>query len=138
MKRRCLLLVAVLAGCGGLWCVSAETRVPDAPVPNARPQLMRAKLIHCQKVLEALTVEDYPAMAKHARQLKLLSQDASWEVFRGIEYEQQSVVFRRTTDALSASAEARNLDGATLAYVQLTMSCVNCHKYVRSQKATPP
>jgi hypothetical protein len=33
-------------------------------------------------------------------------------------------------------AKDKNLDGAALAYVQLTMSCVNCHKYVREIRMT--
>ena len=34
-------------------------------------------------------------------------------------------------DRIESIAKAKNIDGATLAYVQLTVNCVNCHKYVR-------
>ena len=32
---------------------------------------------------------------------------------------------------LSGAEISKLIDGATLAYVQLTMSCVNCHKFTR-------
>ena len=35
---------------------------------------------------------------------------------------------------MQAKAKAKNLDGATLAYVRLTMNCIECHKYVRDHK----
>ena len=44
---------------------------------------------------------------------------------------EHSVEFRRTADAITAAAKKKNLDGAALAYVDMTMKCVNCHKYVR-------
>jgi hypothetical protein len=35
---------------------------------------------------------------------------------------------------LIRQADKENLDGAALAYVQLTLSCVNCHKVVRDSR----
>jgi cytochrome c556 len=52
-------------------------------------------------------------------------------VFQTPEYRQHSLEFQQICRKLQTSAEARNVDGAALAYVQLTMSCVNCHKYTR-------
>jgi hypothetical protein len=60
------------------------------------------------------------------------------------EYLQQSQDFRRTADAVTEAAKKKNLDGTALAYVELTMKCINCHKYVRgvrmadAKPATPP
>ena len=39
--------------------------------------------------------------------------------------------FQRYADDLARNAKEHNIDGATLAYVKLTMNCVQCHKYVR-------
>ena len=39
--------------------------------------------------------------------------------------------FQRLADEMALKAKEKNLDGATLAYLRLTMNCVNCHKYVR-------
>ena len=78
--------------------------------------------------------EDYGAIAKHSQEMSLLSHAAQWQVLQTVEYVRHSAEFRRTTDALTQAGKAKNLDGATLAYFQVTLSCVNCHKYVRSTR----
>jgi hypothetical protein len=41
--------------------------------------------------------------------------------------------FGSANGALVRAAEDKNLDGATLAYTQLAISCVQCHKIVRGK-----
>jgi hypothetical protein len=125
MKRTtALVLAAVLAA--ALWSAGGAQEQP-AKVSD----FMKLKLNHAQKSLEAITIEDYAAMAKHAQALSLLSREATWRVLQTEEYVQHSTEFRRTADALGAAAKKKNVDAAALAYVDLTMKCVNCHKYVR-------
>jgi hypothetical protein len=100
----------------------------ESPAPK---MFMREKLNHSQKLLEALVLEDFKGMAKESQALSLLSLAASWQVLQTPEYAQQSLEFRRAADAVHNAAEKNNLDGAALAYVEVTMKCVNCHKYVR-------
>jgi len=66
--------------------------------------------------------------------LTALSDAAEFKVFQTPDYRTYSAEFRRTADLLAKMAEAKNLDGCALNYVQLTMNCVNCHKYVRSTR----
>jgi hypothetical protein len=47
-------------------------------------------------------------------------------------------LFQTANRELIRAAENENLDGATLAYLQLTLSCVNCHKVVRDLTRLPP
>jgi len=124
MKRLVLLTLSVLMVAG--WAELAHTQRTD----NVK-EFMRAKLTHSQKVLEGLTTEDFDAVAKHSQEMSLLSQAASWQVLQTPEYMQRSTEFRRSTDTLTEAAKNKNLDGATLAYVDVTMKCVECHKYVR-------
>ena len=95
---------------------------------------MRTKLAHSQKVLEGLATEDFQTIASNSNQLKLISLDANWQVLQTEEYIRQSKEFRRAADRLTEAADKKNLDGAVLAYFQLTQSCVSCHKYVRDQR----
>jgi hypothetical protein len=95
---------------------------------------MRAKLEHSQKVVEGLTTENYAMIAKHASQMEVLSQEAAWQVLQTPEYRQQSLEFRRAAQSLREAADKKNLDGAALAYVDVTMKCVRCHQNVRSVK----
>lgn len=93
---------------------------------------MRAKLGHSQNALEGLTTENYELIAKSAGQMEVLSQEAEWQVLETVEYRQQSLEFRRAAQALKKAADDKSINGAALAYVDLTMKCVKCHKYVRN------
>jgi cytochrome c556 len=99
--------------------------------PNKVRDFMRAKLTHSQKVLEGLTTDDFDMIAKNAQAMSLLSQATNWQVLQTPEYLEQSREFRRAADAVTEAAKKKNLDGAALAYVEMTMKCINCHKYVR-------
>ena len=89
---------------------------------------------HSQRVLEGLTTGNHELVAKHAQQISLLSQAEMWQVLQTPEYFERSLEFRRATDAITEAAKNKNLDGATLAYVDMTVKCVSCHKYVRQVK----
>ena len=108
------------------------------PVASGQPPqadrvaaFMRAKLAHSQNVLEGLAVEDFGLIARGAHDLSLASQDSNWQVLQTEDYVRQSAEFRRSCDALKKAAQEKNLDGATLAWVEVTLKCVQCHKYVR-------
>lgn len=127
MMKRILLAVGGLTLMACVWVQQAET----APPVNNVGDFMRQKLVHSQKILEGLTVDDLEMVAKNSQALSLLSQAASWQVLQTPEYQDRSAEFRRAVDALTEAARKKNLDGAALAYVDVTMKCVSCHKYVR-------
>jgi hypothetical protein len=96
--------------------------------------LMQRKLQHSQKVLEGIAVNDFDVIARNAEELIQISKLGEWKVLRTPQYELHSNDFRRTAETLVQTAKAKNLDGAALAYVDLTMSCVKCHKHVREAR----
>jgi cytochrome c556 len=100
---------------------------------RANKEFMRDKLELSQKVLEGLALEDFNLIAAKSQKLSAMSQAASWQVFDNPDYAQQSVDFRKNVDALTRAAERKNIDAATLAYMKMTMSCVDCHKLVRGK-----
>ncbi len=83
-----------------------------------------------------MTVNDFDLIAKNAAELRRLSEAAQWKVSPNIRYVQYSNEFQRLTEELETDARAENIDGATLNYVNLTLNCVNCHKFVRGLKIT--
>lgn len=93
---------------------------------------MRAKLKHSQRVLEGLVMEDFDEVAKGAQEMSLLSLAASWQVLQTPEYLDYSRKFRTAADTLSEKARKKDLTGATAAFNQVTVRCVECHKYVRA------
>lgn len=126
-----------LAAGGGLAVVAvlaAMATVPAADGPGEPDQVavfMRAKLGHSQNVLEGLAVEDFDLIDRGGHDLALASQASSWQVLQTEDYARQSAEFRRSCDSLRTAAKAKNLDGAALAWMEVTMKCVQCHKYVR-------
>ena len=66
--------------------------------------------------------------------MNALSQMEKW-VRSGLpDYRDQLHIFQNSNKQLIRMAEKNNLDGAALAYVQMTLSCVNCHKVMRGQQ----
>lgn len=122
------LLTATIAALG-----IAAARAWTAP-PNQVSDFMRLKLDHAQKVLEGIVLEDFDLIRKHSQQLSLVSQASNWQVLQTEEYLQHSGEFRRAADAVTKAAKEKNLDGAALSYMEMTMKCVNCHKYVRDTR----
>ena len=104
--------------------------------PNKLQALMRKKLEHSQKILEGIAVDDCNMIIKHAEDLIDISKDAEWRVVKTPQYEVHSNEFRRTAQTMVQKAREKNIDGATLAYMDMTMNCVKCHKYVREVRMT--
>ena len=125
MKRPAVLAIVCLCT-----LFLSATRGSDKEVDKVG-EFMRAKLLHSQKILEGLATENYDMMAKHSQEMSLLSQASTWQVLQTPEYRDRSTEFRRSSDALTEAAHKKNLEAAALAYVDVTMKCVNCHKYVR-------
>jgi hypothetical protein len=128
MKTKLLLFTVSLAVAMGLSAGLAQTKRS-----RAAKEFMRDKLELSQRVLEGLATEDYDLIMAKGVKLSAMSKEADWRVFENPDYDQQSVLFRRQVEALVKSAKDKNLEAATLAYVRMTMSCVDCHKLVRGK-----
>lgn len=125
--------LAVVLGIGT--ALAAATQAVRAQPQTRLIDFMRPKLNYSQRILEGLTTENYAMIAENARALAKLSDAAEWSVLPSLDYTSYSAEFRRLASELTRAANKKNLDSATLAYVQLTMNCVNCHKHVRTQRA---
>lgn len=129
LKKTALLLAFLIVVAASLSVSMAQSKRQR----GATKEFMRDKLELSQKVLEGLVTEDYDLIAAKAHKLSAMSKEADWRVFENPDYDQQSVAFRRYVDALSKAAKEKSLDASTLAYVRMTMSCVDCHKFVRGK-----
>lgn len=128
MKTNYLLLPVLLLAVVGISLALAQPK--RSPTTK---EFMKEKLDLAQRVLEGLATEDYDLIIAKGSKLTALSKEADWRVFENPDYDQQSAAFRRQVNSMVKAAKEKNLDSATLAYVRMTMSCVDCHKFVRGK-----
>ena len=112
--------------------VSLPTLSGDDPPPKVKrekvdpkkaKELMHRKLENAQKILEAISLNDLDKTAKHAQELVEISKALEWKVFKTREYEMYSDDFRRSAETLVNLAKDKNLEGAKLTYLEMTLSC---------------
>jgi hypothetical protein len=94
-------------------------------------EAMRRKVAYSQQVLVGITLEDYGLVANNAEKLVELSNRTNWYSRQVPEYELFLNEFRRRAQEVMEAGRQKNLDAASLAYVQMTLSCVSCHKFIR-------
>ena len=92
---------------------------------------MKQKLVASQNILAGLTKGDYEAIEKNAQSMLVVGYLEKWIRADTPGYRQMMKNFEYANKALTLAAREKNLDGATIGYVQLTISCVQCHKLVR-------
>jgi hypothetical protein len=131
MKRSGFLaLGGVLLAIIGGWAAQNRSLDPELGTREA----MRQKLSFSSRIMEGIATENYGLIQTNAQRLAQLSRVAGWRARQTPEYELFTNEFRRQAEALENAAAARNLDAATLAYVQMTFSCTSCHKYMRGSR----
>jgi cytochrome c556 len=130
---RLRLLMLVLIGAAAAVTMAADP-AKDNEEQKARDTLMEKKLEYAQQVLAGLTREDYDLVVKNAKAMNLMTDLQKFFRADSPEYYAQLKIFEFANNELVRLAEERNLDGISTAYVQLTLSCVNCHKYVRAHQ----
>ncbi len=95
--------------------------------------IMERKLLSANRVLAGIAREDFKEIAQQAQRLRLLSQEAGWNVLQTPEYLRLSKDFRSTTEQLEEAAERNNIDAVGLAFIKLSIGCIDCHRYARKE-----
>jgi hypothetical protein len=123
-------LCAILLACGVL--LAGDAPLGGQPQkPGKLGKIMTEKLHHAKQLLEGIAMADHKKVERAAEELNRLSRTAEWQAYETPRYEMYSNEFRRATEGIIEKAKRKNLDGVTLAYFEMTMSCVRCHQYVR-------
>lgn len=108
----------------------SEPKKDDLDGEKRLSKFMREKLTSSQLVLEGLMVEDYDLMQKGAKKMIEMSNATEWQVVEGPVFARQSEEFRSAARQVIKFAKEKNIDGASLSYLHLTMTCISCHKKV--------
>lgn len=147
MHRRCSLVLVIMGTLlGTTWLLQGHSsnaddetksarKASDDKKPGVKTKLLRAfmrkKLAASQSVLEGLVVEDFQLIADGAKQLEITATGAEFMVSKDPTYLEHANRFRRIVKKLAGEAREKRLEGATLAYLDMTMRCVECHAHVR-------
>ena len=105
-----------------------EFKKPDRKLVK---ELMGKKLIHSQKLLAALVTNDLDKAGKEAEELIRVRKEAAWMIVKTKEYEMWSNEFNTSAEKIIKAAKDKNPDAAKLGYLEMTMTCFQCHTYVR-------
>ncbi len=96
--------------------------------------VMQAKLIHTQAIVEGMALGSMPQVEANAEALHELSLHASWMVHDTVTYVAMSESFRDTVMALWQHAEANDADAVMNGYLAMAQSCLDCHTYLREER----
>jgi hypothetical protein len=130
-----LAVAGLLAGSGRGQNKDAAPKADKKEPPTSRQVLMRDKLTYANKALDGLSVEDFAKIAESGKMMRMISKAASWYVIPTDEYLRFSKNFQEQAQDLELHANEKNLDAAALDYMRITMTCVQCHKYMREVRS---
>lgn len=156
-RKRSVVVLGILSlvSVGGfLWGVQHESRVGAAPPAESSAQqsvdgkktvtdedskekptlavFMRQKMEASHDIMEGLLMEDGKLINKAAIRLKSMSETERWRVSNDIMYRNHSEDFRSAVDKLIEASKGRSIDRAALSWFDVTLSCIDCHRYVRT------
>ena len=126
-------IVFILLGLGLLSLPDSSSLWSQTQIPTVN-SYMRLKLEPAKQILEGIATGDFEMIARSAQRVQTLTLDEKWMVLQSDQYSKNSQHFQRSVLQVLESARNKNLDGAALAYVQMTLNCVHCHRDMRAAK----
>lgn len=103
----------------------------DEPA-TALSRFMRQKLQSSNLILEGLCTEDLKMVSDGSASLMKMSTQENWRVSNDMMYRRYSTEFVNAVEELQKEAEDNNMDGTSMAWVNVTMKCLKCHEWVRN------
>jgi hypothetical protein len=128
--RRGWLLPRRLLWAGAVALTTSLAVSSSTAQTTALNRVMRQKLNDSQGLLAALVTSNWADLERRSEALARITNDPAWIVLNSPEYARQSQAFMRAAQDLVDAAKRRDLEAAPQAYASLTLSCVQCHRYV--------
>jgi hypothetical protein len=126
---------AVVAVAAVVLALAGVGRADDKPKDDKKLTVMQRKLKHAQTVLEGLATNNFDKIGKGGEGLIECVQHATRKINETEKYVLYSNDFLRRAEGLKKAAKEKNIDAAPLAYVDMTLTCVKCHQYLREPAA---
>jgi hypothetical protein len=99
---------------------------------SALQRFMRQKLQASNLILEGLCTEDLKMVTDGAATLMKMSKEEKWRVSNDMMYRRYSKEFVNAVEELEQEAKDNDMDGTSMAWVNVTMKCLKCHEWVRN------
>jgi hypothetical protein len=118
-------LIAVVA-----WS-TPPSQAEDKPTADDASVWMKKKTQYSHQVFDGLATGDFERIREGAERLRIFNRVETFARGRTAAYRRQLENLDEASEEIVRQASARNLEGAALAFTQLTYTCVNCHKQLR-------
>jgi len=106
------------------WLAASQTEREAKP----SQEIMWKKLDLSHGALDAIALDDFEALEAYASDLVALSVAGELNIGDTESYRQKSREFREAALALGRAAREQEAEAAALAYVDLTLRCLSCHR----------
>lgn len=130
LKTALLLAMGVGGCCGILGAYHLHAQQQRSQI-NA---FMLRKLDLAKDMLEGLTTNNMEKVSQSAQGLNALSIESAWNVYTTEDYLDMSEDFRHSLSIIRNGAKSGNVDRATLGYINMTVQCVECHRFLKSKQ----
>ena len=117
-----------------VWTFAGALLLTAMSVAGQTPRtgaMMREKLGHAQKLLEALTTSNQTLLQNESAALERITQSSRWNELRMTELAGYTDAFLKAVHELNAAAERRDIDAAAVQYANMTTACVRCHRRLK-------
>lgn len=115
----------------GLSLVWLNYGVSQEPGNSKVTTFMKLKLAPAKNLLEGIAKSDFASIQQNSDRMRKLLLDENWMVHQTQQYRDQSKLFGKSLDLLNRAAKEQDLDTCLVAYMQMTMKCVQCHEAIR-------
>jgi len=129
-------LAAVCAAAAAIGLAPTAPIRADEPSAKSEPMSywMKKKLEYSQNTLAAIATADFDRIVQNANAMRNLSKVEGFIRGQTPGYREELQMFDKAAVEIARQAQRENVEGAALAFTQLTISCVNCHKTLRPAK----
>lgn len=129
-----LLALALTLAFADTRAVAAEEPEGQEGATQKTPPLMIQKLDAMQGALKGIATRDFAMIRENGDLMQRISLIDQWLKYPDTEYGNLTQNFRRAVENMIMSADAENLEAATLYFQSVTTSCLECHTFMREPK----
>jgi len=109
---------------------AAKKSSTSSPKSNLQ-EFMSSKRFHMGELFDGVLNKKFDKAIEEAKVLMMLSKASTWQQIDSPEYKRHSELFQESLRFFIEKAEAKSVEGVSLGYVRLSMSCLHCHHEVR-------